>query len=167
VIAKRRQAQIVTVAVLLAAFGVVIARKRDWKAPEMPTASVLSERREPSPQDAVYAMLDAARDGSVSKYLDCYTGQMLASLKQSVAESTEQKFAAYLKQSNAEIKGVALMEPQTLTDRDVKLRIEYVFADRNEVQTLYLEKAGGGWKIARVEAAERAKTLIPYGTPVQ
>ena len=166
-IAKRRQAQIVTITVLLAALGIVVARKREWKAPEMPAASVVSERREPSPQDAVYTMLDAARDGSVSKYLDCYSGQMLSSLKQSVAESSEAKFAAYLKQSNAEIKGVALMEPQVLSDRDVKLRVEYVFADRNEVQTLYLEKSGGGWKIARVEAAERAKTLIPYGTPVQ
>jgi hypothetical protein len=49
----------------------------------------------------------------------------------------------------------------------VKLRVEYVFADRNEVQWMYLENANGSWKIARVDATERVKTLIPYGTPVQ
>jgi len=30
-----------------------------------------------------------------------------------------------------------------------------------------LEKTTGGWKIARVDSAERVKTLVPYGTPVQ
>ena len=31
----------------------------------------------------------------------------------------------------------------------------------------FLEKAPGGWKIARVDSTERVKTLVPYGTPVQ
>ncbi len=47
------------------------------------------------------------------------------------------------------------------------MRVEYVYQDRNEAQSMYLEKLSGAWKIARVEAAERVKTLIPYGTPVQ
>jgi hypothetical protein len=32
---------------------------------------------------------------------------------------------------------------------------------------MYLEKEASGWKIARVDRAERVKTLVPYGTPLQ
>ena len=122
---------------------------------------------EPSPQDAIYAMLDAARAGDVKAYLASYTGQMDAALRQSLAETTEAGFAKYLTDSNAAVKGIAISEPQPLTDREVKVRVEYVYQDRNEAQTMYLEKGASGWKIARVDGAERVKTLVPYGTPVQ
>jgi hypothetical protein len=119
------------------------------------------------PQDAIYAMLDAARIGDVKTYLSSYTGQMDAALKQSLAETTEAGFSKYLTESNAAVKGIAISEPQPLTDREVKVRVEYVYQDRNEAQTMYLEKGPAGWKIARVDGAERVKTLVPYGTPVQ
>jgi hypothetical protein len=48
----------------------------------------------------------------------------------------------------------------------MKARVEYVFADRNEVQIVYLERVGERWKIARVEGAQRIETLMPYGSPV-
>jgi len=122
---------------------------------------------DPTPQDAIYAMLDAARAGDVKSYLAAYTGQMQTSLKQSLAETGEQGFAKYLKESNAAIKGIAIMEPQVLTDREMKVRVEYVYQDRNEAQFMYLERGTAGWKIARVDGTERVKTLVPYGTPVQ
>ena len=59
------------------------------------------------------------------------------------------------------------MEPQPVSDREVKARVEYVFQDRNEVQYVYLAKMSGAWKISRVDSSERVKTLVPYGTPVQ
>ena len=152
---RERQAQIVTLAVLGAAVaGIAVFKRRPAPPP-------------PTPQDAVYRMLDAARDGDVNKYLAAYTGQMEAALKQAVAESGEPAFARYLKDSSAAVKGVALMEPQPIAEREVKLRVEYVYQDRNEVQQMVLEKTPAGWRIARVEAAERVKTLVPYGTPVR
>lgn len=154
---KNRIAQILTAAALGAALFVVVARQR--RPAEVQPRD--------TPQNAVYAMLDAARDGDVKRYLDCYTGQMENALQRAVAESGERKFAAYLKETNAAIKGVAVMPPETVSEREVKLRVEYVYQDRNEVQTLYLEKAGNAWKIARLETAERIKTLVPYGTPVE
>jgi hypothetical protein len=92
---------------------------------------------------------------------------METSLKQSIAEQGEVAFAKYLQETNAPIKGIAITEPQVLTDREVKARVEYVYQDRNEVQFFYLEKQGKLWKIARLDSAERVKTLVPYGTPVQ
>ena len=111
--------------------------------------------------------LDAAREGKVNEYLNAHTGQMEQSLRKAVAESTEAGFSQYLKESNAPIKGIALQEPLALTDREVKVKVEYVFQDRNEVQWMYLEKSGNSWRIARVDTAERIQTLVPYGTPVR
>ena len=98
-------------------------------------------------------MLDAARIGDVKSYMASYTGQMDSALKQSLAETTEAGFAKYLKDSNAAVKGIAISEPQPLTDREVKVRVEYVYQDRNEAQTMYLEKGPGrlenrpsGWR---------------------
>jgi hypothetical protein len=156
----KRKAQIVTIAVLACVVGVVIVKR--WR-PAIAPGPVAKE--EAAPQDAIYAMLDAAREGDVNKYIASYTGQMETSLKQAIAESPD--FSKYLKDSNAAIKGVAIAEPQQTGDREMKARVEYVFQDRNEVQFMFLEKTPQGWRIARVDSAERVKTLVPYGTPVQ
>ncbi len=158
---KRRKAQIATVLILGIALGVVVVRKADLRA----SIAGIAQRSDPTPQDAIYAMLDAARAGDVKKYMASYTGEMAQSLERARAESGD--FAKYLRDSNAAIKGIAVTEPQPVSDREVKARVEYVFEDRNEVQFFYLDKMPGGWKIARVDSSERIKTLVPYGTPVQ
>ena len=86
---KERKTQIVTIAVLAAAFGVVLAQKTGWKISDVNVGDIVQRpapKAEPSPQDAIYAMLDAARVGDVKAYLTSYTGQMDAALKQSLAE---------------------------------------------------------------------------------
>lgn len=152
-------ARIVTIAVLGGALMVIVARKSDFRLAR------LVELREARPQDAVYAMLDAAREGDVAKYVACYTGEVAQSLERARSDSPD--FAKYLRDSNAALKGVAVMEPQAQPGGQVELRVEYVYQDRNEAQFFFLDKTPGGWKISRVEIAERVKTLIPYGTPVQ
>ena len=118
------------------------------------------------PQDAVYAMLDAARVGDVRAYLASYDGALQASLRQSAKEMGS-AFTKYLRDSNAAIKGVAIEAPQQASAAEARLRVEYVYQDRNEAQTMLLRKIGGAWKIARVDGAERVKTLVPYGSPVE
>ncbi len=157
---RRRLARIATLAIMAVALGLALFRSGALR----PRAVLTPD---PTPRDAIYGMLDAARAGDVGAYLASYTGQMAASLRQSVVESGEPAFAKYLRDSNAAMKGVAVSEPQPLSDREVKLRVEYVYQDRNEGQTVYLERAGRAWRIARVDSAERIKTLVPYGTPVQ
>jgi len=121
----------------------------------------------PMPQETIYSMLDAGRAGDVRKYLDCYSGQMLASLNQAAREAGETGFEKYLKDSSVAIKGIAVSEPQPISDREVRLRVEYVYQDRNEVQAVFLERGPSGWRIVRVDASERVKTVVPYGTPVE
>lgn len=119
-----------------------------------------------SPQDAVYAMLDAARQGDVRSYLQTTTGSLRRSLEQSLAESGEGAFGGYLRESNSRIKGIAITEPEPVSDSEVKLRIEYVYADRNEVQIAWAVRDGKVWRVARLDASERIRTPVPYGTPV-
>src|SRR5258708_4121309 len=103
-------------------------------------------------------MLETARAGNTTGYLDHYTGQMRSSLNQTIAEKGERAFKSYLQSTNAEIKGLAVFEPKPLSENEVALRVEYVYQDRNEAQIFYLEKAGAVWKIARIDNAERVKT---------
>ncbi len=145
---RNRKAQVATLALLLAAAGLALVRNR-------PSPSAAQE-----PQDTIYAMLNAAKAGDVKAYLASYTGQMEAALRQTLT-------ANYLKDSHAAIKGVAVSDPQKIADREAKVRVEYIYQDRNEVQMVYLEKAPDGWKISRVDSDERIRTLIPYGTPIK
>jgi hypothetical protein len=156
---KQAAARIVTLLVLMGALGAVIVRNTDFRF------SRLSERQEVKPQDAIYAMLDAARNGDVARYLSSYTGEMAQALTRAKNDSPD--FAKYLRDSNAQLKGIAVMEPQAQPDGQVELRVEYVYADRNEAQFYFLSKTPDAWKISRVETSERVKTIIPYGTPVQ
>jgi hypothetical protein len=150
-------ARIVTILVLVGAVGVVIARKTDFRFSRAAD--------EAKPQDAIYGMLDAARNGDVPRYIASYTGDMAQALTRARNDSPD--FANYLRQANSQLKGIAVMEPQPQPDGQIELRVEYVYADRNEAQFYFLTKTSGGWRISRVENSERVKTIIPYGTPVQ
>ena len=167
---KERKTQLVTVAVLAAAIGVGLAAKAGWRLPDLRFWPGVFQPGPPAstePQEAIYAMFGAARAGDVKAYLASYSGQMEASLRQELSETTESAFAKYLRDSNTAIKGIAVSDPQEITDSEAKVRVEYVFQDRNEAQTMYLEKGPKGWKISRADSDERIKTLIPYGTPVK
>lgn len=158
---RQRKAQALTIAVLVLLAAVVALRQSGWKLPDR------AAPRDATPQDAIYGMLEAAREGNVDAYLAYFSGPIKASLEQAVAEATGKGFARYLRESNAPIKGIAVTAPERLSEASVKARVEYVYQDRNEVQYMYLERTAGAWRITRLDAAQRIKTLIPYGTPVE
>ncbi len=166
---QERKAKLAAFAILAVAVGVIALARGGWRLPglDLGIGPSASGNTDPTPQDVIYAMLESARQGDVAAYMNAFTGQMETSLRQTLSETTEQGFSRYLRESNASIKGVALTDPQVLTDNEVKVRVEYVFQDRNEAQYMYLEKVRGNWRIARLDAAERIPTLVPYGTPVQ
>jgi hypothetical protein len=119
------------------------------------------------PLGVVYAALDAARGGNVQMYLAHFTGPIEATLQQTVAESTESGFGAYLKESNAGLKGVAVGEPQPVDDGNMKARVEFVYVNRTVAQTMYLARAATGWKISRIDGEEQVRTPFPYGTRIR
>src|SRR6185436_12170813 len=126
---QQQKARYLTIAVIGTVVVVIAGQKAGWKLPTG-TAAL----RPPEPRDTIYQMLDAARVGDAAAYLRCFTGQMEATLGQSQSEMGAQAFSQYLVSTNKEVKGVALSEPAALTDREVRVRVEYVYQDRNEVQ---------------------------------
>jgi hypothetical protein len=156
---RDRKARLLTIAALGLALAIVVSRNELFRSP--------TGRLPSTPQDTIYAMLDASRAGDVRAYLANYGGQMRVAIEQSIRESGEERFSRYLKDSNSAIKGIAVSEPRQISSRETTVRVEFVYQDRNEAQTMRLEQEGGAWRITRVDATDRVKTLIPYGTPVQ
>jgi hypothetical protein len=160
-VTQQRKARVATVVVIAAAVLLVLWRER--RLPDMPAVAV---KEEAQPHDALYRMLDAVREGDAAAYLDAHTGAAAESLRRAVAETGEERFMQSLQRQNAPLKGIAVNEPERLSPVEAKTRVEYVFADRNEVQTVFFQQVSGKWRIARVESAQRIPTVVPYGTPV-
>ncbi len=131
--------------------------------------AVRNVRRAPTlagPEEAVYAMFEAARAGSVDGYLNAFGGSLQDSLRSTIAEKTAPAFAVYLSESAAPVKGIALSDPQWESETKARIRLEYIYQDRNEVQSIEIQKISKSWKITKFEAGESVKAPIPYATPM-
>ena len=167
---KDAKAQTVTVALIVAALGVIAWNQGGFDALRRDAGYDggflgIGSSKAAEPRDVIYAMLDAARDGVVDDYLECYAGQMERTLRQSLEEMGEERFSEFLKARNRDIKGIAMNAPRESGD-EAEVRVEYVYADRNEVQEVYLDRSSGDWRIAGVSEIRRVETPVPYGTPV-
>ena len=167
---KDAKAQAVTIALIVGALALIAWNQGGFDALRRSSGDdggflgfVSSKKAEP--RDVIYAMLDAARDGIVDDYLDCYSGQMERTLRQSLEEMGSERFSEFLRDRNRDIKGIAMNAPKKAGE-EAEVRVEYVYADRNEVQEVYLHRIDGSWKIARVSEIRRVETPVPYGTPV-
>lgn len=136
---------------LLCALGLGVARNR--RAP--------AESQDP--QGVVYGMLDAARAGEVGRYLDYFVAPALAAFRQTIRESGEAGFAKYLRDSNADIEGIAVKEPD-IAENGALVRVDYVYRDRTVTQRLSLTRQRDGWKIASADGEERTAMPVPFGT---
>ena len=165
---QQQKVRAVTIGVIGLAFLIAAGRQVDWSIPESGAAAIIaSQPAKPlDPVDTINRMVDAAGDGDVDAYMACFSGPMERRLRQTVQEMTRDGFAKYLVETNQRIKGFAMYEPETISEREVEVRVEYVYADRKEAQQFYLEKRSDEWTIARVDDTERVETLVPYGTPV-
>src|SRR5277367_724885 len=162
---KQRIAQVLTIAILAVALVLAVGRNKGWSLSSVRAAVPAAD--DSAPQDAVYAMLDAARQGKVDAYLASFGGAQEARLRQSIAESSAASFSKYLAGMNSAVKGVAVTTPEALAPNQVKVRVEYVYQDRSETQIMRLEKRGAGWKIVDVSSSDRIQIVVPYGTPVE
>jgi hypothetical protein len=153
---------IFTVAFLLTLLALVVIRTNNpsWLVRH------LSSGPAAGPEDSIYAMLDAARAGDTKAYLDFFAPPIRDQLLQVVKESSEPKFADYLKSQNKAFQSVAVSIADRPSDSEVQARVEYVYTDRNEVQNLYLRKQGSDWRIYKITGSDQIKTLVPFGSLV-
>jgi hypothetical protein len=153
-----------TVSFVLGLLLLVILRTNGWRIP-LPSSIASGTSSAPAgPEDAIYGMLDAARAGDTKTYLDSFSGSMRDQLVQVMKENAESNFAGYLKSQSA-FQGVAVSVTDHPSDTEAQVRVEYVYGNRNEVQSVYLRK-DSRWRIVKVSGSEQVKTLLPFGSAV-
>jgi len=161
-----RRPAVLTGLFILILLGLIFLRTHGWRVPMAVTAPFSHSRVATTPEDAVYAMLDAARAGNTGVYVDIFSGPLQQQIRQVIRESGKTQFATYLAAQSSSFQSVALSVADQPSDVEARLRVEYVYSNRNEVQTFHLKKSEGHWKIIGISGTDQIKTLIPYGTAV-
>lgn len=123
-------------------------------------------RAKASPAACVRSMSDFSREGRVERYLDCFTGRLRSELEQEYKQMKPEAFAELLQRRSRGVRGVAISDEERPDANTARLRVEWVFEDRNEIQGFTLKKRGDAWKIAAITDARFEKPEIPYGTEV-
>jgi hypothetical protein len=156
-----------TLGFVLALLGLVLVRTGGYRQilPAWFTEG-LSPRAANGPEDSIYAMLDAARAGDTRAYLDAFSNPVREQLFAVVRENSEAKFAEYLKVQNSAFQSVAVSVLDRMSDSEVQARVEYVYPNRNEVQSLSLRKESSRWRIFKIEGANQIQTPVPLGAGV-
>ncbi len=117
-----------------------------------------------SPGDCVREMAGHGREGRIEAYLDCFAGPLREELAQARAASGDAAFAALLRGRAAPVRGIAIYEEEARDANSARLRVEWVFDDRNEIQSFTLRQEGGRWKVVQMQEADYTKPEIAYGT---
>jgi hypothetical protein len=160
-----------TIALMAGILGFFAYKQRAISPRSQRTASGESNAPAPpsggAPESVVWRMVEASRAGDPARYLECYTGEMEPRLRRDFQEMGSARFRDYLLEAHRQLKGVAVRPPQMSSPFEAQIPVEYVYEDRNEVQQVYVKRVAGSWKIDRVDGAERIKTLVPYGVPVE
>jgi hypothetical protein len=154
---------ILTAAFLALLLGLLYLRTHEWKVPSPFSHQQQSSK---SPQDAIYGMLDAARAGNTSDYVDIFSGPLQQQVQQVVKEGGKAQFASYLTRQSTSFQSVALSVTDQPSEVEARVRVEYVYVNRNEVQVFHLRKIRSRWKVVGVSSTDITKTLIPWGTAV-
>jgi Domain of unknown function (DUF4878) len=144
----------------------VFLRTHRWRLPVQVTEFFSRPSKPRTPEDTVYGMLDAARNGDTKVYVDTFSEPLRQQIQQAVRESGKLQFASYLTAQSSKFQSVAVSVTDQGSDVEARLRVEYVYTNRNEVQTFHLRKDEGRWRIIGISGTDQIKTLIPYGTAV-
>jgi hypothetical protein len=148
-------------------FALVFLRSHGWRLPvQVSSFFAGSTNKAKTPEDTVYGMLDAARAGDAAQYVDTFGGPLHQQILQVMRESGKSQFATYLATQSGSFQSVAVSVADQASDVEARLRVEYVYKNRNEVQTFHLKKDSGRWSIIGISGTDQIKTLIPYGTSV-
>ena len=155
---KRWIAGIVTAALVLTVL--VIARRRG----PLPTSPSSAEK----PEACIERMFDAAGEGDVQTYLDCFTGSERERLERELADQPRDAFARSLVEAVDSLKGRAIFEAKTDGESESNrvFTVERIYLNRYERQKYHLVRESTAWRIRTVEAAAAFQPDKPYGTPV-
>lgn len=142
----------------------IVAAVAVWVRRRPPTSSPV--RDEDQMDRCITQMLQAAQDGDVRRYLDCFTDELLAKLAARLEKGNAEAAAAELRSGQAELKSYVTTDWQRVSDDEATLILERVYTNYNERHRVRLRRSRAGWKIAEMTPLESYAPEIPYGTPV-
>jgi hypothetical protein len=122
-----------------------------------------------SPALPVEEAIEAAQKGDIDGYLARFTDPLSAQLTRLRAEKGDAYLRDYLTRLTAPVRGITadLNRRESVGPDTIRLPIEFVYADHNEMQRFLLRQERGQWRISGVDLVRSSPTLIPYGTPIQ
>ncbi|MGA1840402.1 MAG: hypothetical protein ACMUIU_07230 [bacterium] len=112
--------------------------------------------------DIIWKMFSFAKLGDVEDFLKCFTGESLAILQSNRKDWKDQGFREYIKEYAQNVKGVSIINGTEENEGKRVFEVEVVYADRNELQTVFLQKTNKGWKIINILKPVIIKPAIPY-----
>ena len=116
--------------------------------------------------DCIHNMLRYSREGRTAEYLDCFEPKLRAKLEGERDAMKAGEFADYLRRRAQPVRGFACSDETVLDENTNRIKVEWVFEDRNEIQLFSLKRIDGVWKIADMTEAQYKKPSVPYGTKV-
>lgn len=132
--------------------------------------AVRSRRGTPAAATAetvVARALAAASAGDVEGYLWCFAEPLRSALERAVDEAGREAYGESLKQRGKAMTGWAVTRlPAAADDREVRLRVDVVYRDRNEIQDYAVCSDGASWRIARLGPPAAVRMPVAYGTAV-
>jgi hypothetical protein len=158
---KSRLSLLVTIVLIACALGVLAERERL-------ALFRTNEDGRPGPEEVIWRMTDAAREGNAQAYLACFTGNLEQLLRRAASEMGEAKYREHLKDLNAEVTGIAVSGfEETPGQMAGQVRVEFIYRGKKESQQTYVRLVDGQWRIERVDHGQRLNVLVPYGTSVK
>ena len=119
-----------------------------------------------TPEQCLEQMFQAMKEGNVTSYLRCFTGELRDRLERNAKEQPTEKFSQYLKETVAPVKGRAVYKTEASGDDHVRLVVDRVYEQRQwEYQGYRLRRESGAWRIYAIDPAELHEPPVPYGTP--
>jgi hypothetical protein len=112
--------------------------------------------------DIIWRMFSFAKYGDVEGFLKCYTGESLAVLQSNRRDWKDQGFREYIKEYAQDVKGVSIINGTEENEGKRVFEVEVVYAERNELHTVFIQKTNKGWKIVKILKPVIIKPAIPY-----
>jgi hypothetical protein len=111
------------------------------------------------------SLLQAAWNGDVAGYLDCFSGTLRQRLEREVNERGRDVFAADLKRAARSRKSHAIFAVEPEGTGAARITVETVYPDRNERQTYHLAQESAGWLVNDVETIRSQVPKAKFGMP--
>ncbi len=111
-------------------------------------------------------LVAATRDGDVRRYIACFAEPLRGELAAAVRSQGRAAFAESLRRFyRTPVTGVAVSEQQ-IDDDQATARLEWVYRNDSDVQTVRLVRERGRWLITELSGKTRIELDLPWGTPV-